>query len=174
VFKNLSLLCLLLLLSACDSHIENTNHEQEYKSEPLCLSHQTPCIINTELGNFTVKFSQVSIAETTENRIKTELPFKIHLDFEPSNEKNLTKLSAHLEGKDMFMGKIPVLFNSVIILPDLDKATEAVKVGNNVSFVAKSLLASCSEDIMVWRLWITAVVGDEEQSFFIDFDSLRL
>ncbi len=64
----------------------------------------------------------------------------------------------------MFMGKIPVFFQ---------------RDHNEInSMVAQSLLASCSEEVMTWRLWfqveITVDGKVQQQNFFIDFDSEKL
>jgi hypothetical protein len=124
-----------------------------------CLSSQSTCEVNSTLGAFKIKFS----GETSQGKIKTELPFSIKLKFNPAQEKYKIKtISSYLEGKSMFMGKIPVLFNN----------------NSTNGFIAESLLASCTEEVMTWRIWFSIDIdsGDEihQQSFFIDFDSERL
>ena len=145
----------------------------EQNLETFCLTTQSQCVINTEFGDFEVSFSQVqvfdnkaaeSVPDNVLQHIRTELPFSIifkAINLSDLNAK-ISMVSGHLEGKDMFMGKVPVFFN---------------KVEQSDKFTAISLLASCSEDIMVWRLWLTVkLAGPEksEQTFFIDFESLRL
>ena len=60
---------------------------------------------------------------------------------------------------DMFMGKVPVFFETM--------SKENV-------FVAESLLANCSEEQMVWRLWITVELESKAKTFFVDFTSKRI
>ena len=92
----------------------------------------------------------------------TEVPFSIRLS--SSTIGSINNISGFLEGKDMFMGKVPVFF-------ELDS--------NGEYFVAETLLGSCSEEKMIWRLWLTINGRQEqqnldfEQTFFIDFESTR-
>jgi hypothetical protein len=73
--------------------------------------------------------------------------------------QSITKATAYLEGRDMFMGKVPVFFEPT---------------GDGKIYLAESLLANCSEEQMVWRLWITVELIDKNQTFFVDFTSQRL
>lgn len=157
VLKHLSWVALLFSISACNPAYEQSKVSDPITLVPQCIGSQSQCEINTELANFSVKFSQAKLSD----KIITELPFAIELtSFAVQNgEINITEISAHLEGKDMFMGKVPVFFKKI--------------EGSNV-YSAQSLLASCHEEMMAWRLWITAKVEGENQSFFVDFTSQRL
>ena len=77
----------------------------------------------------------------------------------------LKSISSYLEGKDMFMGKIPVFFEN------------GAKQEHNL-MMAESLLASCSEEIMTWLFWFNIeILVDgvvQHQDFLIEFDSKRL
>lgn len=124
-----------------------------------CLTSQSNCDVKSKFGHFTIQFS----GKAGQERIKTELPFQIQLKFDPAAEiYQLKNIASYLEGKTMFMGKIPVLFQK--------NKTNAM--------VAESLLASCSEEVMMWRLWfqVEIIVDGEiqQQGFFIDFESQRL
>lgn len=102
----------------------------------------------------------------------TELPFDIRVEFKKDqllNDKirseNSYTIVGYMEGKTMFMGKIPLFF------------TEEAK-NNSSYFIAQTMLGSCSEDKMTWRLWLTIankVVNKSKvpTTFFIDFDSTR-
>jgi len=134
------------------------NPSQKVKSEynePHCLTSQSQCVINNEIGQFSVLFNV--------DKIHGDLPFELSIAYK-SLSKNI-KFSGHLEGKDMFMGKIPVFFN---------------KLENENRQSADVLLVNCSEEQMVWRLWVTIEIPashDKElmkKSFFIDFTSTRL
>lgn len=126
-----------------------------------CLASQNNCEVTTELGTYTIEFS----GQVETGKIKTELPFQIRLTFDAVNENFQVKsVSSYLEGKTMFMGKVPVFFQITENSSDI--------------FHAQTLLASCSEEVMTWRLWFTVKIEQEslitEQTFFIDFDSKRL
>ncbi|WP_019027551.1 hypothetical protein [Colwellia piezophila] len=157
MLKHLSWLALLFSISACTPANEQSSAAEAVKLVPQCIGSQSQCEINTVLANFSVKFSQVQLSD----KIKTELPFVIQLSTLPhqGGKNKITKISAHLEGKDMFMGKVPVFFNK--------------KEGSDV-YSAQSLLASCHEELMDWRLWVTANIDGKSQSFFVDFTSQRL
>ncbi|WP_232771217.1 hypothetical protein [Colwellia sp. 75C3] len=134
-----------------------------------CIESQSRCEVSTELGIFSIKFSQNQLSD----KVKTELPFVIELSqlaqittpnksnqtTTKSTKQSITNVSAYLEGKDMFMGKVPLFFE---------------QGANEGTYIAQSLLASCSEDQMVWRLWVTIERGEKTKTFFVDFTSQRL
>jgi hypothetical protein len=137
---------------------KKSNHPQ---SSFICLASQSSCDVNTDIGTFTIEFS----GQAEMGKVKTELPFKIRLKFDGMNKNSqLTSVNSYLEGKSMFMGKIPVFFQ----LPE--KKSDYI--------TAETLLASCSEDVMTWRLWFAVEIEQADkttqQDFFIDFDSKRL
>ncbi|MDX2370590.1 MAG: hypothetical protein QNK36_19665 [Colwellia sp.] len=126
-----------------------------------CLASQSRCVVSTDLGTFTVEFS----GQIEMGKVKTELPFQIQLTFDALNQNSqLKSVSSYLEGKSMFMGKIPVFFQS--------------SEKNSNSPIAQTLLVSCSEEVMTWRLWFAIEIEQADkavqQDFFIDFDSQRL
>jgi len=166
VFKVIIYILVLFQLSACEKASKSTVSTKKQVTDAACLTTQSQCQVNTELGSFLVKFSQSqsNLSKEGLQQIQTEQPFSITLNSVNSDlsMNKIKAVSAYLEGKDMFMGKVPVLFNKEEV---------------SDMFVASSLLASCSEDIMVWRLWLTVKMAnqqDSEQSFFIDFESIRL
>jgi len=130
-----------------------------------CINSQTRCELTTELGNFGLQFNV--------EEVLTEFPFSIQVSrinntkiIEKTNSKNKIKISGYMEGKTMFMGKIPLFFNKV------DNESESV------AFIAETMLGSCSQDVMTWRLWLTIekqgnIEKSHQTTFFIDFDSKR-
>jgi hypothetical protein len=54
------------------------------------------------------------------------------------------------------MGKVPVFFK---------------QNDNKSAYLAETMLASCSGGKMVWRLWITTEIAEQQQQFFVDFTS---
>lgn len=105
-------------------------------------------------------------------KVLTEHPFDIRVELKKDHllkdnfsAEDSYSVVGYMEGKTMFMGKIPLSF------------TEDITTEKNY-FVAETMLGSCSEDNMVWRLWLTvekkSANNDKEQtSFFIDFQSSR-
>lgn len=147
---------------ACNPIQQASQNKSIYPQVPFtCLTSQSSCEVSTDIGIFIIEFS----GQLDKGKIKTELPFEIQLSFiAPSESFKLKNVSSYLEGKTMFMGKIPVFFE----VPDK----------SNESIIAQTLLASCSEEVMTWRLWFTAEIEQDgkrtQQGFFIDFDSQRL
>ncbi|WP_440877280.1 hypothetical protein [Thalassotalea sp. PLHSN55] len=120
--------------------------------EPACLAEQNICRVTTPIAEFEVRFNV--------KKVRAEIPFEIVIVSQESIED--LQFNAHLEGKDMFMGKVPVFFQS------LEDDNNVVK--------ASTLLASCSEDVMTWQLVLT--VSSDQQSeqsatVFVEFDSSR-
>jgi len=162
----------VLFISGCKPVADKSTENTDNQLKSQCIDSQSQCEVSTDFGNFSIKFSQRQLSD----RVKTELPFFIELSqlqtnayqsANPSNEANpadnipntISKVSAYLEGRDMFMGKVPVFFEQ--------EANEGI-------YLAQSLLANCSEEQMVWRLWVTVEVAEQTQTFFIDFTSQRL
>ena len=87
--------------------------------------------------------------------IIAETPFHLTLR---SKESSVVSVSGYLEGKDMFMGKIPLIFEQ-----------------NANEYTARVLLGACSQPSMTWRMWLTFKDEDtgEELTRFVDFESKR-
>jgi len=150
---------LIVNVIACEPVQQAASREKTPQFSFNCITSQSECEIDTNFGTFFVQFS----GQTVEGKLQTELPFNIQLSLASNSKKTqLVKIDSYLEGKEMFMGKIPIFFNT-------DK--------HNVA-IAESLLANCAEEVMVWRLWFKielSVAGEtQQQNFFIDFDSQRL
>lgn len=161
MIKTIIVTILIINICACEPiQAVSKPGERQKPANFTCLTSQSQCEINSILGRFTVQLS----GALSQGKIKTDQPFHIQLQFNAANDAyHLKNISSYLEGKTMFMGKIPVFF-------ERDKSSDN-------SRIAESLLVSCSEEIMTWRLWfhleITGNEGIEQQDFFIDFDSQR-
>jgi len=148
-------------LLACEPISATLNKKPIQPQAPfVCLSSQSQCEVTTDYGRVTLKFSQ---AMQEEGKVKTELPFQLKLNFDGLSESyQIKNISSYLEGKTMFMGKIPIFFQ---------------EQSPNI-MIAESLLANCSEDVMTWQLWVQVEIlvdeGIQQQDFFIYFDSQRL
>jgi hypothetical protein len=181
MFKIYTLFMVIIVnLAAC---IPAKNNQTTY-TVPQCLKSQSQCVVQTKYGKVEVLFNR--------DNVLTETPFNIYLKLDkldkleeknvikaPSNKATDAKLNykiaqikSYMEGKEMFMGKIPVFF--------------APSAQDNI-LVAQTLLGSCAKEQMVWRLWFTvffekinastAEIQDKksyQDTFFIDFTSNRL
>ena len=147
----------LSTIIACKPVSDSEKNSNIHAAVPQCIDSQSACEIVTDLATIHVKFAQHQLSD----KVKTELPFFIELSQLPQENvnANITNISAHLEGRDMFMGKVPIFFE---------------QTDNDNIYMAQSLLANCSEEQMVWRLWVTVEMTENTQNFFIDFTSQRL
>lgn len=144
VFQN-SWFILIFLLSGC-----LPKNQQSTFIEPHCLVSQSQCQIKTEIGAFDILFNVDTVI--------TENEFNIIVKSYSLNED--LEIKGFLEGREMFMGKIPLFF----------------KKSNEQSFITSTMLGSCSEEEMIWRMWLTVtdkLNNDQTHKFFIDFKSHR-
>lgn len=130
-----------------------------------CINTQTRCEVVTEFGTVLIRFNV--------EKVLTEFPFSIQITqinnttmIENKMIEQKMKISGYMEGKTMFMGKIPLFFK------------REIKDNDNSPFIAETMLGSCSKDVMTWRLWLTIekqgkIDKNQQTSFFIDFDSKR-
>ncbi len=120
---------------------------------PHCLVSQTQCVMASKFGEISVLFNV--------DEVTSEQNFSIIIA-----GKQLTsdiKVEAYLEGKEMYMGKIPLFFT-------FDPASN--------TFTSEALIGSCSEEKMIWQMSLKLVKDQAEgqviwQQFFIDFQSRR-
>jgi len=133
-----------LLISSCGE----TEHIGNKLSSPECLSSQSKCVLSTEIGEFKVAFDRAELL--------TESPFQIYVV--PQFPQETYVISAHIEGKDMFMGKIPLFFKE-----------------SNGELIAETMLGSCSQRIMTWQMWIEITNRNSQKKVtqLIEFKSTR-
>jgi len=122
---------------------------------PKCITSQSVCQVQSRFGEVTIKFDVEKV--TTEN--------SFHIYFEGLSSTEYT-IDGYLEGRDMFMGKIPLFF----------------KRNNSFSFITETLLGSCTENKMIWVMnlsltKISSLDGENEQrlqdSLRVEFESTR-
>ena len=78
----------VLFISACKPVADNGAIKNSSPSTLQCIESQSQCELNTELGNFSLKFSQQQLSD----KIKTELPFFLELSYlKDSNEQSTPK-----------------------------------------------------------------------------------
>ena len=124
-------------------------------TKPHCISSQEVCVKKTAFGDLSILFNVATVM--------AETPFQISV-IHSSNAHHF-KVFGFIEGKDMYMGKIPLFF-------ERDNAS---------GFVSDVLLGSCSQETMIWRMWITIQEDgpnpnrpeQTSDTFFIDFTSTR-
>jgi len=160
--KTTAVLLLCTTLYGCNPKQTENNPAIPFQ----CIDSQTRCEVDTEFGTVSVKFNV--------EKVLTELPFSIQVTLikdvlatERFKSQNNLKVLGYMEGETMFMGKIPLFFD----------ANAKGKQGDLHS--TETMLGSCSEDIMTWRLWITLeeqgkTEQNQQTTFFIDFDSTRV
>ena len=123
----------------------------EKLANPECIISQSVCSLNTQFGEIDIAFNVRALV--------AEEAFTLFVL--PSNQK-IMSVSGHLEGDDMYMGKIPLFFNEL---------TES-------DYQAKSLFGSCAQDKMRWKIWLKFDGIDENgnsssQTVFLTVDSYR-
>ena len=75
------------------------------------------------------------------------------LDLSITSNELIKIKSARIEGRDMFMGIIPIKFNRI----------------KNRGFFSNAFLGSCASGYMVWRLFITFEKKGIESTVYFDF-----
>ncbi|MGB0938893.1 MAG: hypothetical protein ACPGTQ_15670 [Colwellia sp.] len=182
--------CSVFLLSSCEKAKHEHKHESHMTSSTVdnkldinpkgtkktvsgiderftCLSSQSQCVFNTEHGEISISFS----GNAQEGRMVSEQEFMIRASFKPlltvesgqTSPNVITKLSGYMEGRDMFMGKIPVLFKQ--------------STTDKNMFTGTTLTSRCAEDIMAWTLkieveWASEVSSSSAKSYLLDFESV--
>lgn len=113
--------------------------------EPRCLSGQTQCYFDSEFGQFSILFNV--------ERALAERPFNVIVQLDTPQNINI---SGHIEGRDMYMGKIPLIFDSK----------------KEMSYKAKVQFGSCGREKMIWRMWfILKNDNGDMKRFYTDFPS---
>jgi len=135
-------------LTACKPPVEAI----QVIDKPQCLKSQSRCDIKTNIGIFTLRFNV--------KEVKVEIPFTMQIAY--IGKESIQKINGYMEGKNMFMGKIPLFFKKMLI---------------NNQFSAETMLVACTEPNMVWRTWIHVEYKMKNQQklfkqrFFVDFSS---
>lgn len=178
MFKKTTLVIFVLLgVVACKPIIKNDKPVTEMQ----CLASQSRCFFTSEFGQISVQFDR--------EKIITEEPFNIIVKLLNTNkvaaqkinkafavEKStpryqIESINSFMEGTNMFMGKIPLMFKE-----NINKSTLEQKFGE---YKAHTMLGSCSEEQMIWRLWLTITIKDlkdnqlTDKRIHVDFNASR-
>ena len=125
--KNFTYIILsLITIAGCDAP---PNKVVKAYISPICIETQAPCALTNDTGEYSLAFDVA--------HVMSETPFHYYLTYQ--GEHKFIGAQGYVEGKNMYMGKIPVFFEST---------------SNNSTFKGNGLLGSCSEDIMQWNLHI--------------------
>ena len=135
-----AILVVLILLTACKEM------PVDKPTEPQCIDGQSHCIVSQKFGNVSILFNR--------DKLVAEQPFELTLRFE--NSHAVEQVFAHMEGEDMYMGKIPLFF---------EQKSPGV-------YVANGLFGSCGQTNMIWRVWFT-VTAKSKQQFSITIPSFQ-
>jgi hypothetical protein len=165
------LVVLFMALVGCIPQTDESNDSVK----PHCIRSQSSCEINTSIGNLKVMFNV--------DKVPTETPFKVSIS--GLNLDNNITISGYLEGRDMFMGKIPLFFS---------RDSKGELLNQNIptddtrsEYITETMLGSCSEQKMMWRMWIIIKRDinnksieyselnkpSKHEKYFIDFESNR-
>ena len=143
--RKLSLWVLILLLVSCS---KDNSTKVEYQAFS-CTEFQSICEKEFVEGKLDIQFNVAKIMPETEVGIKLISTI----------EKPIESITGFIEGKSMYMGKIPLLFSSI---------------DNQGEVQTTFMLGSCSDPNMTWRTWIEVNFKDgSKRTFFFDFASFN-
>jgi hypothetical protein len=131
---------MIIFMSSCnDASVKTSTAIQ--KDLSLCQFSMSPC---------TKMMGELSV---TVNLSPGSVPSEKPLHFELLTNMNVTNLQVRLEGRDMFMGIIPV------------NIRETAKNHYEGSII----YGSCSSGFMVWRVWVNFDYQGAQHSLSYDF-----
>lgn len=134
-----------LCLYGCFEQKDKLVTAEQFFTDFSCINTNNNCEIEIKNLSFTVLFNV--------EKIRPEQEFIIAIN--KKNELPINKVSGYIEGRNMYMGKIPVVFEET-----------------STQFIAKVTVGACSEPNMQWRLWLNfdakQAYGSIEKKVFID------
>jgi hypothetical protein len=149
--KQTIVVLIVFLLAACGPYEDATN----IQLPPQCIEQQSACSVAIATEQLNILFNVESVI--------AESSFNIILDYQGS--KKIEQISGYLEGEDMFMGKIPLFFTPN--RDDDDIATAALGAEDEAlgsqKFNAETMLGSCSQEQMLWRMWLIVRFKDKPE-----------
>lgn len=123
------------------------------------LTIKTSDIDSSALCDFTAQncskviAGQTFILTASPTPIKSESEIAFQLT---AMNKSITITSAWIEGKNMYMGKIPLFFEE-----------------NNTNYIATTLIGACTENSMVWTMFINLEMTGKPYLLAFDFTSYQ-
>lgn len=146
-----TLLLFINLLQGCEPNAVDANSQEISDKQPLATS-QT---LDLSLCQFTQGPCQLAVKDLALNltmapaTAPSEKPLKMIL----SSDQAIEDVSIRIEGRDMFMGVIPVKITKL-------SATR---------FQGDFIYGSCSSNYMVWRALISFSINKQPKSVYVDF-----
>lgn len=127
----------------------------ESATEAVLSSADAPFLVDKTLCEFGLKACTQTVKDITvtlaisPTDTPSERPLDVYLDF----TKPVDDLSVRVEGRDMFMGVIPV----------------NVKQTDEMTYIGQMVYGSCSSGYMVWRGFVSFEVNGETKATVFDF-----
>ena len=127
----------------------------ESATEAVLSSADAPFLVDKTLCEFGLKACTQTVKDITvtlaisPTDTPSERPLDVYLDF----TKPVDDLSVRVEGRDMFMGVIPI---------KLAQTAENRYQGNLI-------YGSCSSNYMVWRMFVSFSLDGQSQTVLFDF-----
>ncbi|MCG9696680.1 hypothetical protein [Shewanella sp. Isolate11] len=138
----------LFLLSGCFNQESNQKVTSKLESQSQFEIDDSLCQFKQSECKQTIADLLISLTISPENT-PSEKPLQIDLDF----SKPVENLSGRIEGRDMFMGIIPV---------NLSQTSEN-------HYQATTVYGSCSSNYMVWRLLVSFIYQGQPRTVIFDF-----
>lgn len=146
-----TLLLFINLLQGCEPKAVNTKTQDNALKSSLAPSAITdPSLCQFTLGPCKINIDGISLSlAMTPSTAPSEKPLQIML----SSTQKIDDVSIRIEGRDMFMGVIPV------------KVTPL----SATSFKGNFIYGSCSSNYMVWRALISFSIDKQPKAVYVDF-----
>lgn len=153
MFKNIKMIGVFTVLITIISSCYKGGELPTNVIKPKCISEQNKCEVKGDHESFWVLFNAEPIV--------TETGFEISL--KSDTKDRIINISSYMEGKEMFMGKVPLFFE---YNRDLNTHT------------ADSILGSCTDDKMKWIIWFDVTIERKDkmvthEKFSFEFTSQR-
>jgi hypothetical protein len=157
--KQLGSLLMAFLLLACEQPKQNLSDYSAFS----CIKAQSVCTITSDFGDILVTFNV--------KQVVAESPFTVQVAINNATNSSADKnpetfrITGHIEGKSMYMGKIPLFFQQT-------KHAVNYELEKKHAFHSAVLLGSCNEDPMYWSMLLTIEnSAGKQQSVVVEFSS---
>ncbi len=139
--KAVFLLFFITNLVGCDSQTHAEHKVIQSIDKTLCQFHREVC--NQDVNDLVVGLMINPVFAPSEKPLQIKLHFSAPV----------SDVQMRIEGRDMFMGVIPVNLQSV----------------DEVNYTGTGIYGSCSSDYMVWRAFVSYSYQGQTQSTWFDF-----
>lgn len=140
----------ILAITACKGDKTSGNQKNSASSKSVsemqCMAQQTPCQFDVEGGRIDVLFDV--------SKVVAEQAFNMSVRY--TGNKTINTVNGYMEGVEMYMGKIPLFFESTATSPSLDNTIKTQV------FQGEVLVGSCSAKTMTWKIWLSLTDSDNK------------